>query len=258
MIFYLMSLTKFTNTEILVNSSNELKKVVKKQKNHIKELVESEEYQQLPAVDKRNKFQYSIRKTWRTYDYIGMFIISMGVGKSKIIAKSINDYKKHFTNTTSDLEILILVNSSTLRDTGLPNELVKWGAIGGKSVKIECYQWLLHNKEIFKSNIGLLICDEIDVALSPAFGKAVNKLKAECKLFLTGTLSDAKRELLKQFKNFPPILYEYGIQKAQQDGLINKMKILLHEVPLDIRKNVTFEVQGKKFVKSEKDRKSVV
>jgi superfamily II DNA or RNA helicase len=248
-----MSLTKFTNTEIITKYSVDAEKVIKKKRNYIKELVESEKYKEMSSIDKRGKFQSMVRRTWKEYNYNGMFIISMGIGKSKIIADAIRDYKIYSKEyeTKPELEILILVNSSTLRDTGLPGELLKWSAPGAKSVKIECYQWLLHNKEVFTTDIGLLICDESDVSISPTFGKLVNKLKARSKLFLTGTLADTKRELLKEFKNFPPILYEYGLQEAQRDGLINKSKIFIHEVPLSMERNIEIKVNNEKYMRSE-------
>ena len=89
----------------------------------------------------RNYVQQTVVDKWAT-DYYGYAVITMGVGKSRIIAMAINkimdDPAKAWELQFYDIPILILVNSRFLRDVELMRELKKWGC--NHPIKVSCYQ----------------------------------------------------------------------------------------------------------------------
>jgi len=152
----------------------------------------------------------------------------MGVGKSKIIADAINSFVDKHGVPEAHWPIVILVNSEFLRDDELPKELEKWGC--KHKVKIACYQtaYRWKNKEI-----GLLICDELDYALSDSGGyaKVFEKNKFDFFLGMTGSLIPSKFEKSLSVFSVPPFM-RYTLKNAQEDGVVNRVKMWIHEVPL--------------------------
>lgn len=184
------------------------------------------------TTETKNSIQNSVQKKvldlWFFHHCFGYGLVSMGVGKSKIIADCLNEYVKRFGMPPNKMPIVILVNSKYLRDTELPAELKKWGC--EVKVKIACYQtahrWV-------EKDIGLLIADELDYALADQ-GKYSNVFKKnEFRHFLgmTGTLiPDKFAESLSIFKQ--GLFIKYSLKDAHRDGILNPVKIWIHEVPL--------------------------
>ena len=135
---------------------------------------------------------------------------------------------------SKDIPILILVNSTQLRDVELPDELKKWGC--AHPVKIACYQ----TAHKWQKEIGLLIADEMDFALSEGarYARCFTKNSFTRFLGLTGTLIPSKFEKSIDVFQKPPF-YRYELKQAQLDGVINKTKIWIHEVPLYVRPTAT-------------------
>jgi len=178
----------------------------------------------------RNLVQHAVVDNWSP-DYYGYAIITMGVGKSRIIAMAINkimeDPAKAFDIQLYDIPILVLVNSRYLRDTELMKELQKWGC--NHKVKASCYQ----SAYKWNKSIGLLIADELDFSITKEerYINAFRNNKFRFFLGLTGTMiADKLSKAIDVFKR--PPFYTYTLRQAQEDGVINKVFITLHEVPL--------------------------
>ena len=178
----------------------------------------------------RNYVQQTVVDKWAP-DYYGYAVITMGVGKSRIIAMAINkimdDPAKAWELQFYDIPILILVNSRFLRDVELMRELKKWGC--NHPIKVSCYQ----SAYKWNKTIGLIIGDELDFSITKeeryinAFRNNVFKYF----LGLTGTMiADKLAQAIDVFKR--PPFYTYTLRQAQEDGVINKVFITLHEVPL--------------------------
>lgn len=168
---------------------------------------------------------------WVANMYYGYGLISMGVGKSRIIALAISKYLQdhpEFDYLKYDFPILIVVNSSTLRDRDLPLELKKWKVT--VKVKIVCYQtsyrWV--NKKI-----GLLLTDELDFAITEGerYLQLFHRNRYDAWLGLTGSLIEGKEETTKALFGRAPFI-EFPLASAQEHGLINKTEIWIHEVEL--------------------------
>jgi superfamily II DNA or RNA helicase len=176
----------------------------------------------------RQAIQNKTVSRWEEVGFNGYAVISMGVGKSKIIAQAINRYVEVCGQPVGDPPIVALVNSQTLRDSELPAELKKWGCL--HPVKIACYQTAYKWK---KKHIGLLLADELDFALSDrgAYAAIFRNNTHGAFLGLTGTMVAKKFEQsVDIFKAFP--FMDYPLRKAHEDGILNPVKVWIHEVPL--------------------------
>lgn len=179
----------------------------------------------------RNLVQEQALDAWFDHSCSGYAVISMGVGKSKIIADAINRFMDSYgPELPSDLDIpiLVLVNSTFLRDEELPKELKKWNC--NHKVKIACYQTAYKWKD---KNIGLLLADELDFAVSESskYLKVLKHNQFKYWFGMTGSMIEKKAELFQETLPGGPF-FTYSLQQAQSDGVLNKTKIILHEVPL--------------------------
>jgi superfamily II DNA or RNA helicase len=160
----------------------------------------------------------------------------MGVGKSKIFSDAINyimSTNKKDSILACKLPIIILVNSRYLRDKELPLELKKWGC--NHKVKIVCYQTACRWKD---KDIGLLLADELDYAITEkeAYLKSFTANNYKYFLGLTGTMIPEKYEkAVTVFNSYP--FYKYSLEQAQIDGVLNKLMIWVHEVPLSTERS---------------------
>lgn len=178
----------------------------------------------------RNQIQSDVIKNWVASNYFGYSVISMGVGKSKIIADSINQFMSVCPDgflDQFDIPILILVNSKYLRDTELPAELEKWGC--NHEYQIACYQTAYQ----WSKKIGLLIADEMDFAITDQerYTRCFIMNTFSTFLGLTGTLIEEKFARAATIFQSPPI-FTYTLKQSQLDAVVNKTEVWLHYVPL--------------------------
>lgn len=185
----------------------------------------------------RSHVQEEAITRWVAADYFGYGLISMGVGKSRIMALAINRYLQDhpgFDYQKYDFPIVIIVNSSTLRDTEIPMELKKWKVT--VKVKIVCYQTAYRWTD---KKIGLLLTDELDFAITEGerYLQVFHKCKYDAWIGLTGTIVSGKEEATKALFGRDPFI-EFPLSKAQEMGLINHTEIWIHEVPLYAHKTM--------------------
>jgi len=200
---------------------------------------------------KRDEIQKYIINNWEENKLIGTYQVSMGLGKGKIIADAIklvvNTPEYYNKIVDCDVPILIQVSSTYLRDVDTVREILQWGVskdlIASGKIEFVCYHTSYKWK---KKDIGLMISDEVDFALTTEYGKVFNKQDPKYNLCLSGTFIDSKIELLNTLKYFPPIRFTYDVAQAQEESIINKNKIIVHYVPLDTKKNIKIEYIDKK------------
>jgi hypothetical protein len=185
----------------------------------------------------KNYIQNKSIDLWETKaNFYGYALITMGVGKSKIIAdaikKLLSDPYRKSEIEKADLPIVILVNSTILRDVELPSELEKWGCL--YPVKITCYQTAYRWKD---KSIGALFSDEMDFAVAEtrSYLKAFTNNTFKYFFGLTGTLIPDKVVQTIEVFETPPF-YVYDMKEAHRDLLINPIKIWVHEVELSDEK----------------------
>jgi len=178
----------------------------------------------------KSSIQEEVVNLWAQRGYYGYALISMGVGKSRLLALAIQRYLKdhpEFDYKKYDFPIVILVNSQELRDSNLPKELKKWGVT--IKIKLVCYQTAYR----WNKKIGLLLADELDFAVTS--GLRYLQVFATCTydhwLGVTGTMVDVKGEIANiVFQEAP--FFKFPLSLAQTMGLINETNVWIHEVPL--------------------------
>ena len=182
----------------------------------------------------REQIQENTIKDWFLNKKRGTYILSVGIGKSKIIADILKQIENNYSSY--DIPILIGINSTLLRDSELPKELKKWGF--NSEVQIECFASLYKYKN---KKIGLYIADEADAQLTPVYSEFFTNNSIADILLLTGTMSPEKRSLLEAL-DLPSIRTELRVIDAQEKGLLNNTNIFLHKVPLCKLDNYKFAI----------------
>lgn len=206
---------------------------------------------------KRDEIQKYIIKDWVDNNRYGSYIVSMGLGKGKIIADSILSTladKEAFSNIKDkEIPILVQVSSEYLRDVDTVKELIHWGVpkdlFRDNFIEFVCYQSSSRWKK--DKNIGLLISDEIDFSSTEKYSQVFVIQQPVYSLGLTGTLISEKEEFTQELPYFPPVRYKYPIEQAQKDGIINKTIVFIHEVPLSTEKTIRVDYTNKNTKKVE-------
>jgi superfamily II DNA or RNA helicase len=170
------------------------------------------------------------------------FVLGTGFGKSKVTLDIVNTIKPP--------NILILVNSTDLKDYSWRDEFYKFGMgmIYERDVHIityqEAYKWTKETKQI---DNWLIIADEVDFAADvPEYSKFFYEFSHVRTIGFTGFITEEKRPW---FAKHLPILYVYTIGEAQKDKVLNKMHFVL--VKYELFKHKTIEVSYTKAGKRE-------
>jgi len=143
-------------------------------------------------------------------------VLSTGYGKSKVaidIIKRLNPSK-----------VLILVNSTLLRDYNWEEEFIQWDYLDFFKAKVElvtyqtAYKWRREDRDL---SDYFIIADECDFAADTDELSRFFYEYADCKLLgLTGFITEAKRPW---FDKHLPIFTELTAHQAQQAGILNKI-----------------------------------
>ena len=174
-------------------------------------------------------------------------VLGTGVGKSKLSMDFIQYYLKHF-EFPEDFNILILVDNSLLRDTNWEQGFIDWGykEVFDRYVTIECYQTVYKWQD---THFSLVIADEVDFAITGEYFKYFQNNTWNTLLALTGTLPDDKEAILAEFS---PVVFRYSSNDAQEDGVLNKTKLIFVKYVLsNDPKSVTINTTTKNFKQSE-------
>jgi superfamily II DNA or RNA helicase len=184
--------------------------------------------------DVRELVQRQAREKWLNEKEKASLILGTGMGKSKVaidILKAIDP--------DGNLNVLLLTNSETLRDSNWKAEFEKFGLSDyyQSNVLSECYQTVYKWRH---KHFDLVIADEIDFAMTPMYSQFFLYNDCTMILGLTGFCSVEKRELLQLIA---PVVFEYSTQQGQEGQLLNQSEIILIQYMLS--KENTLKVSKK-------------
>lgn len=161
-------------------------------------------------------------------------VLGTGFGKSKVTLDIINELKP--------TKILILVNSTDLKDYSWRDEFYKFGMgmIFERDVHIvtyqEAYKWTAKTRDLTG---WFVIADEVDFAANvDEYSKFFYQFPYVRILGLTGFITDDKKAW---FRKHLPVFYSYSISNAQEDKVLNKMNFNLVKFELSKEKNIRVE-----------------
>lgn len=192
------------------------------------------------------------KELWLESDRKNSIIYGTGVGKSKVAIDILRELLKEETLCPSS-RILLLSNSTDLRDTNWKEQFKEWDALDlWDIVTSECYQTTMNWGN---THWDFVIADEIDFALTEKYGQFFQNNTYDMLLGLTGFLTDAKRDIIH---SVAPIVTEFSTQDAQDAGILNSTQVVfvrynLSRNPKDI--TVKFKKNGVEttFTQSEND-----
>lgn len=176
-------------------------------------------------------------------------VFATGVGKSKIVI----DILKH----KLPKKVLLLVNSTVLRDENWKEEFQKWNFIDyyEECVEIQTYQlvykWKAEEKDLTDY---FIIADEVDFAANvPELSKFFYEYLEIPILGLTGFITESK---LDWFYHNLPVFAELTADEAQEKGILNSIHFVfvkydLSKNPKDILVEYTAHGEPKSFRQSE-------
>ena len=149
----------------------------------------------------------------------GTMILPTGFGKSKFAIDVINIRKPR--------KVVILVNSTDLRDYSWKDEFNNFGMgwFFDKNVIVFTYQ-AAHKWTIDQMKLDgyLIIADEVDFAANvEEYSKVFYTYPDVDILGLTGFVTEDKKEW---FAEYLPVVHEYTMIEAQEDGILNKMHFI--------------------------------
>ncbi len=176
-------------------------------------------------------------------------VLSTGYGKSKIAI----DVLKHKLPE----KVLILVNSTVLRDSSWEDEFKRWNFEDYYKENVEVatyqlvYKWKAEQRDL---SDYFIIADEVDFAADvPELSKFFYEYPDIPILGLTGFITSTKREW---FSMFLPIFEELTADEAQEKNILNNIHFVF--VKYDLSKNskdITVEYtkngEAKSFTQSE-------
>lgn len=126
----------------------------------------------------------------------------------------------------------MLVNTEVLRDIELYKEFIKWAS---EDLLQKCTFMCYQSAYKTQGEYGLIVCDEIDAAVTPEYFKFMDGHKSEKLLCLTATLPWFKALKLQKHA---PISFTYSTQQGQMDGILNKTKIWYVTFLLGTERNI--------------------
>lgn len=182
-------------------------------------------------------------KPWKR----GTLAISMGVGKTKIALEHMQLVYDKFIKENKNLKILVIVPRLKIIDSW-KDEIKKWNFEHLESyIEYTTYR-SLPKKE---NNYDAIYADEIHSLVYKSHDKYLSQHKGFF-IGLTGTPPEnPKSKKYKMLIRHCPIRFEYDIDDAIKDGIINNYRITIHLLNLDKKENFTVKIKkNKKVVKS--------
>lgn len=163
-------------------------------------------------MTEKDKLQEEIIRIIEENNYNGAILSPTGTGKGRVMVEII---KKLNPNS-----ILYTCDNKDLRDNTFRDEVIKWGGEEYLDrIEMQCYQTTYKWKDRY---YDLLIGDEGDFSLTPAYKKLYLNNTFNNILIFSGTLSEDKENVLQKIV---PIIYRSEIKEAEDRGVINKAKV---------------------------------
>lgn len=177
-----------------------------------------------------------------------IIIIGTGGGKTRIAMMIIDRLKPK--------KVLFLSDSLLGKEITLPDEMKKWGLdyyIPNTTFQTyqTAYKWKKETKDLSDT---LVIADEIDFAMTGAYGAFFHEYPDVQLLGMTGYMPEDKAET---FKDNLPVLTHISREVLQDNGIINRSRFVFVQFCLGKEKNriVKYKKAGqeKSFTQSEND-----
>lgn len=201
-------------------------------------------------MDVREKIQQEAKEAFLESNRQSSIILPTGTGKSKVCI----DILKYLQEEYNELEpgylrILLLTNSTDLRDSNWKKEFEKWD-YDWELIQSECFQTAYKPGWQKDKSFDVIIYDEADFALTGEY-QSVFHIPAKVKLAMTGFITEEKELMLQQWL---PIVYRANVEDLQQQNILNKSEFILLEYPLNMDKNIERKLKtGGTFKTSEND-----
>jgi len=167
------------------------------------------------------------------------FIASTGLGKSKIVMDLIEPLQE----ILKFKKILIIVDNTRLRDHNWKEDFIKWGLEGIYNNMVEMNTYQTVYKWTKSLDDYLVICDEMDFAFTPEYGKFFKNYLDINMLGMTGYVTEAKKSFMAKYL---PCLIEYTQKQAQDDGILNTTPITFVKYDISRKKDIKVEYKDKK------------
>lgn len=159
-------------------------------------------------------------------------VLSTGFGKSKVAIDILKAKRP--------AKIVILVNSTILRDESWKAEFAKFGEAKMYEENVETHTYQMAYKwspDDVNLDDVFVICDEIDFAAdTDALSSFFYTYPNAKMLGLTGFITDEKKEW---FRNYMPIITQLTANDAQNKGLLNKVHYVFVRYDLSEVRNIT-------------------
>ena len=171
--------------------------------------------------------QEQAKNAIRFADYMASIIVTVGGGKGKVML----DIARELVDAGKVKSILYVCDSTRLRDSdteGFPAEIEKWGDDKlKKMITLECYQT---TRKWEGRKFDLILGDEVDFAITKEYIKVFLNNEFKYKLLVSGTLSDAKWQILQKIA---PIVYTFKTDAAEDAGVINKSEYFIYNYKMN-------------------------
>lgn len=177
------------------------------------------------SVDKaKRELQMEIVDVLEEAGFNGTAVAPTGIGKGFILVEALKRLKPKG-------KVWYLCDSEQNRDITFKKELKKWGMAGWiNKINFMCYQTAFKIKNV---KVDLVLADEVDF-ISNEYAKAFYNNQFKHKVLVSATLEGEKRKLIEKIA---PVLYETGLQAAENQGLLNKSKYYLVNYLLNPNEN---------------------
>jgi len=192
------------------------------------------------ALAARIANQEECKRKVRDANYKAAFLSTVGSGKGKIFI----DLAMELFNAGKIKNVLYLCDNTRLRDEvdGFPGELKKWGTPEfNKIVQLECYQTVYKWKN---KHFDLVIGDEIDFAITPAYVQFFVNNKWNYIILASGTLTPEKRKVLVEIA---PIVHRLSMVDAEEAGVVNQTNYFVYNFKMSDSESRTYESYTRKI-----------
>lgn len=169
-------------------------------------------------------------------NFNGAVILPTGTGKTLVL---INCFKALWQ---PGMRVLYTCDSKKLRDEGFDEELKKWGYEETcKLIEKQCYAGAYKKEGEY---YDILLADEGDYALTPAYSKLFLNNKFKHIIFVSATLDAKKRKIAKDIVK---VVYEKKIKEIEEKKVVNKANFFLVPYVLNATENRQYVEYNEKF-----------
>lgn len=195
----------------------------------------------------RDEMQEAALDSWINSDFIGTLLMGTGTGKSFTAIKAL----KYLLDTNlipNCKKVLLAVSDTNLRDNSWEVEFNKMKmARSYYEIEVACYQ---STANFVGRDFDLIIADEFDFALTPAYSRLFTENTFQYILGLTAFIDKSKKEMSDAIA---PVRFDFSTGRAQSVGMLNKSVLVGVSFELSTKKDITITYTKGEFKTSEND-----